>query len=152
MDPVTATILAILTIASGAASAYSTQQAGKAQSNALKYNADLARREADAKERATREASRRKQKQLRSLEGTQRTLFAKAGVSLTEGTPLEIMAHSAQQASLDRSTEYQEGFAQASQSRAESILLRSQAKSVRRTANLDAASTLLNTAAKVMGE
>lgn len=74
-------------------SAAAARQGLEAQASAASFNADLARQEASAEEARRRRASQRR---LSSI----RTGIAKSGVT-TEGTPLLVLAESAEQAEID---------------------------------------------------
>jgi hypothetical protein len=55
----------------------------------------IAERQAQATEIETKYAEEQSRKKTKALLGRQRTLYAKAGVSLSEGSPLEIMSETA---------------------------------------------------------
>ena len=85
----------ILGAVGGGISAYGQIQSAKVESAAYKYNASIneadavaARRKADYEEKESR-------KRLQALMGTQRTLYAKAGVDLSSGSPLLVLAETA---------------------------------------------------------
>lgn len=81
----------ITSLAGTAVSAYGTYQGGQDKKKAYEYNARVAQAEgAMARQRAEREEEVHRSK-LRRLMGTQRALFAAAGVEIGTGTPLEVM-------------------------------------------------------------
>jgi hypothetical protein len=88
-------------VAGTAVSAYGTYQAGQAQKAMGKYNADLAKNEAIAKEQQSRFESLQMQKDKERLTAAQRAGFAKGGSMITEGTPLLLMAEQAGTMELD---------------------------------------------------
>lgn len=154
MAVTTGTLLAIAAVASIAAagvSVYSQQQAAKSQSALLNYNARLRDQEAadaqrDAKIRANqqREANRR-------FIGSQRAKGGGSGVLQSTGSPLEVLADSAQQLELSALETERTGNIQAGQLRQQAVFDRYSAKSVRRGANYASAGTILGTAGNVAG-
>ena len=87
--------IAILgTMAAGTAvSAAGAIQSSQAQAAAFEYQGEIARRQAEYAEARYRERSQR-------LLSSQRTAIAKSGVTI-EGTPLEVMTKTAEDAELD---------------------------------------------------
>jgi len=69
-------------------SAMQQRQAGEAEAAAAEYNARLAERKGIQEEEIAR-------KKLKQLLGTQRALYAKAGVDLSSGSPLTVLADTA---------------------------------------------------------
>jgi len=94
----TATLLymAIGTAVVGTAvAAYSSYQQGKAEQAGYDYNAQVATANAEtAKTKAYLDENQQRDR-LKRLMGTQRTLYAKAGVDLTSGSPLMVLADTA---------------------------------------------------------
>lgn len=84
-----------------ALSAYGMRQSGQAQKATGKYNSDLAKNEAIAKEQQSRFESLQMQKDKERLTAAQRAGFAKGGSMITEGTPLLLMAEQAGTMELD---------------------------------------------------
>jgi len=87
--------IAILgTMAAGTVvSAAGAIQSSQAQAAAIEYRGEMTRRQAEYAEERQRERTK-------SLLSSQRTGYAKAGVSI-EGTPLEVMTQTAEDAELD---------------------------------------------------
>jgi hypothetical protein len=77
-----------VSVAGTALSAVGRYRAGKAQAAAFEYNADIDRKKAVI-------AEDRSRARLRRLMGSQRALYAKAGVDLSSGSPLEVLAFTA---------------------------------------------------------
>lgn len=100
-------IPAVLTIASTAMSAVSAIQEGNAMASAEKANANLADLYAtQARQSGDYEKSKIARTKAQTL-ATQRARYAKSGVLLTEGSPIEVMAETAAQYEMDiRATEY----------------------------------------------
>jgi hypothetical protein len=72
-------------------SAIGTYKAGQAQAKAYEYNAKMATEQAAYEEEQSRE-------KFKQLMGQQKALYAKAGVSLTSGSPLLVLAEQASEA------------------------------------------------------
>lgn len=88
-------ILAIAAVASTAISAYSQYEQGRAQKSAYRANAKIAESEAvAAREKAILDEQQSRQRTKR-LMGTQRSLYAKAGVDLSSGSPLLMLSATA---------------------------------------------------------
>jgi hypothetical protein len=88
-DPATLGLVALgVGIVGTGLSAYSQYQAGAAQKEAYDYNAEIVQQKAAYDEAQARD-------RLRKLMSTQRALYAKAGVDLTSGSPLLVLAQTA---------------------------------------------------------
>ncbi len=110
-------------------SAYSQYKKGKVEETAYEYNADIALQ----KTRAERSVSRRKAAQLSS---EQRLLYAKAGVDITSGSPLLIMADTLMQADIEQEELWKAGTQEAG-------LQKYYGRTAARTATTGAMSTFL---------
>jgi len=86
-EPVSTTLL-ITAIAGTALSAYGQYKAGADQKAAFDYNAKVTEKE-------TNQAEYDSRTRLRRLMSTQRSLYAKAGVDLSTGSPLLLLAETA---------------------------------------------------------
>jgi len=87
----------IASLAGTAVSAYGTYRGGQEQKGAYEYYARVAQAESVvARQKATREEEISRLK-VRRLMGTQRAMFAAAGVDIGEGTPLSIMVDTARE-------------------------------------------------------
>jgi hypothetical protein len=85
----------IASLAGTAISAYGTYRGGQEQKRAYEYNARVAQAESVvARQKAEREEEISRLK-VRRLMGTQRAMFAAAGVDIGSGTPLSIMVDTA---------------------------------------------------------
>jgi len=87
-DPVT--LFAVMAGVGALTSGLSAVQEGRAAGVAHEYSARIVERKSAQEEKASREKTRK-------LLGTQRALFAKAGVDISEGSPLLIMAETARE-------------------------------------------------------
>jgi len=76
-------------------SAYGQYQSGQAQEKAYKFNAAIAEQDAAAERKKADYEEGQARLRLRQLIGTQRTLYAKAGVDLSSGSPLMVLADTA---------------------------------------------------------
>jgi len=76
-------------------SAYGQYQSGQAQEKAYKFNAAIAEQDAAAERKKADYEEGQARLRLRQLIGTQRTLYAKAGVDLASGSPLMVLADTA---------------------------------------------------------
>lgn len=97
-----------LTVASLALTAYGQYQQGQAQKESEKFNAQVSRNNAIIAERNAKAAKERgdaeadaKRRQIASVKGQQRAAFAASGVAIDEGTPLDILADTAELGELD---------------------------------------------------
>jgi hypothetical protein len=102
--PIAAGIGTVGTIASLAGTgvqAYGQYQAGQDQASAQDYNAEVDRNEAlAAKDKATQDEILSRERSRRII-GMQRAAYGKAGVDISTGTPLDVMAQAAADAELD---------------------------------------------------
>lgn len=90
-----AALAVVSTVAAAGYSAYAQNQAGKAQQRMANYNAALAEQEASTRERDSRIQANAQRVQNERLLARQRALYAKAGVSMSTGTPLMVQADQA---------------------------------------------------------
>lgn len=102
----TAIILATAAAATaGGVSAYQQGQAADAQAKSqqawAEYNAQIEENNAKTAEATSRYEQRQKRKEDAMLRGSQRVAYAKSGLSLSEGTPLEVMENTAAEQELD---------------------------------------------------
>ncbi|MDD2657193.1 MAG: hypothetical protein PHD04_00845 [Candidatus Pacebacteria bacterium] len=85
-----------------ALSAYGMYRQGQAAEDASEYNARISENDAlAAKEKAEYDAET-SAREFKRLMGRQKALYAKAGVDITEGSPLLMMAYQAEEAERDR--------------------------------------------------
>lgn len=141
-DPATA--FAGLSLAGAGLSAIGTLQAADARSKAADYEARISEEQAGQVEVAAAERARMTRKAGRQLTGTEAALYAKSGVQVGTGTPLEIMAASAREVELDAlKTEYA-GRVEATNLRRQAVLTRYGAKIGKREASIGSVGTLLS--------
>lgn len=76
--------LGALSLVGASSSAQAQQEAGRAEQDAYNVNAALAKQKGEQEEEISRD-------RLRRLMATQRTLYAKAGVDLSSGSPLSLL-------------------------------------------------------------
>jgi hypothetical protein len=104
MEPITATILIISALTS-AGGAYMQMESDREQAKAdrymAEYNAKLAEREQAKTARESVERQEEIRKRGAAVQGTQRSLLAKGGVVLAEGSPLLLLADTAAEVELD---------------------------------------------------
>ena len=135
--------VAALAVVGTAASAYGQYQAGQAAKATGKYNAVLAMNEAKAKEQQSHIESQQMQKQKERLIASQRAGFAKGGSTITEGTPLLLMAEQAGTAELDILNQQRNRAMEATALRSEASLQMYQGKQASKAGKIGAAGTLL---------
>jgi hypothetical protein len=146
-EPISASTAAYFAIAAAVVAAgatiYSTQQ----QAKAAKYNAALAEQDAkQAQEAAAYQEAQHRRNTYRAL-SAQRAAYAKAGVEINDGSPLEIAADTAREAEMDALAIRYSGSIQAARANAEAGLQRFQARSVQTGGYISAGGTLLGGAA-----
>ena len=128
------TVATIASIGGTVMSAMGAAQQADAQAQSAAYNAQMARNEAQAEEaRRRREAARQM--------GEMRTGIAKSGVAM-EGTPLMVLAQSAEEAEIDALTARWQG-------KTSSDLYTAQAKSAKAAIPYAVGSSLLSGAAQL---
>ena len=92
----------IAAVAGAAVSAYGAVRQGQYQEAAAEYNAKIAERDAElARQKAEYDADV-SAKEFKKLLGRQKALYAKAGVDISEGSPLLVMAYQAEEGERDR--------------------------------------------------
>ena len=145
-------IAVVATVAAAGYSAYAQNQAGKAQERLSNYNAALAEQEASTRERDSRMQANAQRVQNERLLARQRALYAKAGVSMSTGTPLMVQAEQA--AELERGAVDIErtGSVEAGRYRQQAALDRMSGKAARQGANMQAVGTLLQGAASATSQ
>jgi len=122
-------------LAGTAISAYGAYAQGKAAQQEAEnaaviseYNAQVSEREAAAIDRATTKRDEILQQQAREFEATQRATYGRSGVTMS-GSPLTVLATTAQTLEQDRLTELAEYDLRASQARSQAVGQRLQGKS-----------------------
>ena len=94
MPQALAIVAVVATVAQTAVSMHGQRQQAKAAENAAEFNAKVAENEALRVEQERSEQSRRDRVTNKRLQGQQRALIAKSGVTET-GSPLDLMAETA---------------------------------------------------------
>jgi hypothetical protein len=135
---------ATATVVGAGVSAYGMYQSGQAQKAMGKYNADLAKNEAIAKEQQSRFESLQMQKDKERLTAAQRAGFAKGGSMITEGTPLLLMAEQAGTMELDILNNQRNRAMEAQALRSQSKLDLYAGNQAARAANIGAGATVLS--------
>jgi hypothetical protein len=128
----------------GGISAYGQIQSSKVESAAYKYNASIndanaiqARRKADYEEEQSR-------KRLHTLMGKQQALYAKAGVDLSSGSPLLVLAETAASGEEEAQNIRQVGDVNVAEQKNQATLNRFYAKQTIRAGKTAAWSTALS--------
>ncbi len=127
-DPVTAAILI-----GGAATAASTIQQGRiaeargeAENEIAAFNAKQLDRQAKARIKASEIQEERVSREEKAFRGQQRAKFGKSLISISDGTPIDVLADTAFQFHLERNRTLRQGLVEAEQLRTQGGLLRIQ--------------------------
>lgn len=148
----------LMPLIAGGVQAYAQVERGKAQEAQAereaaidRYNAELAERKAEQERVAAGEAAKRHEAESKVLLARQRLLYAKAGVGPSRGTPLSVVAKTAQELEADRLQILREGMISEAQKRAEARIFRmrgagarARGKAAVRGSRLAAAGTILS--------
>jgi len=102
-------VAAIAAVAGAAIAGYGMIQQGQYQKASNEYNAQISERDAEAARRKAQLDADASAAKFKSLLGRQRALYAKAGVDLSEGSPLLTMTYQAEEAEKDRQAILYEG-------------------------------------------
>lgn len=140
--------VAALVIAASAVSAYASYQAGVEQKRAADFNARMAEYNAENARRAAQAKAEIYQKEVNRRMGTIRQQFAASGVELGPGTPLTVLMDSASNAARDIVRIKAGGEAAAWSFLSEGELQRSAGESAMKQGELGAGASLLAGAAK----
>ena len=131
--------------------ASSKYQQGAAESEAYKYNARITEGEAAAvKEKAEYDVALH-EKDVRRLIGEQRARYAKAGVDISSGSPLFIMAATAAEGKEEEELIMYEGDVESTRLRNQARMQRYYAKQAKRAGTMGAISTLFSGAGSMYG-
>ncbi len=148
---------AILPIAIGMAgvgillSAKGKQEQGIAESNAYKYNARISESDALAATQKAEYDADLQQRDVRRLLGEQRTRYAKAGVDISSGSPLLIMAATAAEGQEEKNRILYEGAVESTRFKNQANMQRYYAKQAKRAGTIGALSSLFSGAGSMMG-
>ena len=96
-EPMTALIIAgtVLGVVGTLVSAKGQHAQGQAEKVAYDYNADVMDQEAEAEEVSARQEAELKREEIQTLISNQRVAYGVAGVVLSEGSPLVVLAETA---------------------------------------------------------
>lgn len=122
--------------------AMGTAMQTRAQIQAAKFNAAIARQQAEQEERAKEIDIYRLERQRRQMLGQQRSLYAKAGLDI-EGTPLEVLADTEAQFELEKRMIEYGTQVRKQRALAEERFLRRQGRQIGLTGALGVGTTLL---------
>ena len=143
-------IAAVLIFAAAAVSANGQQQQAKADRRTAKRNERYQRWLAEDADKRGDERVARFQERLAQLKGRQRAGFAAAGVVIDEGTPLDVLADTAEQGELESLNLKANAAREAFGHKQAEAQFRFDAKVVRRQGNIQATSTLLGGAGQAL--
>ncbi|OPL13591.1 MAG: hypothetical protein AVO39_10350 [delta proteobacterium MLS_D] len=146
MSFMTPGVVAAMTAASTAVTAYSAIQQGQAQKDMAEYNAAVARANADAAVEAAAHEELQTREEARRLRGRMMALYGKSGITM-EGSPLEVMADAAAEEELDVWAIRKTGSTKAARARSEAELSLMEGKARETSGYLQAGSSLLSGAA-----
>lgn len=145
-------VMAALTAASTGFAVAGSGQSSKAQQSAAKFNAAVASNNAlSARQAATAEAERIRQRN-RRLAGAQRAAYAKAGVDVSFGSPNDVIVDSGIQGEMDALTAVYTGSTTANNQRARSLLFTAEAESAKSSLPLTIAGQAVGGAASIVGQ
>lgn len=149
-EPTTLAYIAIASsVVAGGTSAYASMQQGQVAKDVAKNNAKMAEYAAqDAVRRGELEAQALSRKGSQ-LQGTQRALMASRGLDLSFGTPADIIDQTSFFTETDVNTARYNARRDAWAYRAQGDVMRAEGSAAARNANLQATSTLLDTASSV---
>ena len=134
-----------------ATTAYSAYAQGQAQSNAAKFNAEVAENNAQIAQDTAAAQARQKQDAYRRVLGANRAAAGAAGVEGDLGSPLLVMADNAAQAELDLQFTKYRGLVQQTGFQSEANLNRYRADFASQAGVFGAGSTLLSGAGNIAG-
>jgi len=127
-----------------AVSAYSAIKQGEQAEAVGKYNATVARQQAESARRAADANAETQRRHYERILGAQRARYEASGVIGSEGSPLLVMMQSEEEAALDVARVRYGGTAQAYGLEAEARLQRQQGKFAKRQSYLKATGTFLS--------
>lgn len=140
----------IAIVAATAVMAVGTIANGVAQSNASKYQANVATQNATAAQQQAQQAALLQERKTKQMLGATTAAYGASGVT-TEGSPLDVLASSASAAELDRQTILYQGHVRAAGYTSDAQLDKMAASSAMTNAGFSAAGALLSGGAKVYG-
>jgi len=99
---------------------------GRAQQKIANFNAEQKEREARSRLKVSELEAERVSKREKIFKAEQRASFAKGGISISEFTPLDVLAESAGQFQIERALTLREGLVQSGQLRSQATNLRAE--------------------------
>jgi hypothetical protein len=142
---------AVLIAAGATLIAASEIKQGQTTKAVYKANANLAELQGQGIEQAGAYEGAKLAREKRQMLGRQKALYAKSGVSLSEGSPLEVMADTATQYEMDIAANRYNTAIQKSQTEYQAKIYRMMGKSALQTAYMGAGATLLSGFGQAMG-
>ena len=133
----------VLMVAATGLSIYSEIQSGKARASAYQTNAEIAQMQARQAKKAGEYEVGGLKREKRRMTGRQRALYAKSGVVVSGGSPLEVMADTATEYQMDIGAQRYNIATQAGQYRYQSEIYKSRAKTAKQMGYMSAGKTLL---------
>lgn len=152
MAPLALIIPMALTAAGTAVSAIGAVRSAQAQSSAANYNAQIAKQNADAAIAQGDVAAQQQAREAARQRGSAVALFGAAGVDASSGSPSDVLADSAREATLQQSTTRYNYNMRALGFMDQSELDSAQAKNSMRAGWLNMTSDILAGAGKMYGE
>jgi hypothetical protein len=146
-----AVIAAWAAVAGSAVAAYGSIRQGQYQQAANEYNAQIAERDALAAQQKAEYDAETSERKFKMLLGKQKALYAKAGVDISEGSPLLMMTFQAEEAERDRQAILYSGKTAAQSDMDRGNLFRFSGSNAATSGYISAGSTLLTSAAKAYG-
>ncbi len=117
---------------------------GQAEQGAYDYNADVMEQEADAEEVSARQEAELKREEIQTLISNQRVAYGVAGVALSEGSPLVVLAETAKEGEKEALTIRYGGSVKATSLRNRANLQRYYGGVAEKTGKTKATGTLLS--------
>ena len=142
---------AILGMVGGGISAYGQLQTAKVEAAAYKYNASINDRNAVQERQKADYDEEQSRKRLHILMGTQRALYAKAGVDLSSGSPLLVLAETAAEGEEEAQNIRWQGDVNVAEQKNQATLNRFYAKQGIKASKTAAWSTMLSSASGSAG-
>jgi hypothetical protein len=124
---------------------------GSAQNKIAQYNAQQLERQSQARMEAASMEESRVARQARLYQGAQRASIAKSGLSLTEGSPLDLQADTAYQFALDRAFTLRSGLIDSQSLQAQGVIQRVEGKWAKGFGKSSAQNSYMQAAGTILG-
>ena len=144
--PALTSVLAVASLAGGVMSAFGEAKQGKEIQQAQNFNAQIAEQEAGVVRQNAVLNEYRQRKSLTQNVGAMTAAYAKSGVSVSTGSPLDVIADSISNAELDISISKYNSEAEARNKESQAKMMRWQGLQAQNLGYAKAGSTLLTTA------